>query len=434
MLDIKLIRQDPDAIKEKLHKREGQNYDDKIDSLLSIDADRRELTARTDSLRAKQNSVSKEIPKLKKQGEDVSSVLAEMKELSEEIKKLDADLKTLNDKQHEILLSIPNTPHDSVVSGPDDSCNVEQRRWGTPRKFDFEYKPHWELGKSLNILDPERAAKVTGTRFHFYRGLGAKLERAVVNFYLDLHTEEHGYLELLPPFIANGDSMTGTGQLPKFAEDMYKLEGLDYYLVPTAEVPVTNYRRAEVLDESELPVKYVAYTPCFRGEAGSAGRDTAGIIRQHQFNKVELVKLAYPDTSYDELEKLTHDAEDALQRLGLPYRVVALCGGDLGFSAAKTYDIEVWMPSYDRYVEISSCSDYEDYQARRMDIKFRDSKTGKLRLVHTLNGSGLAVGRTTAAIMENYQNEDGSITVPDVLVPYMHGVKVIRGDTLSSAE
>ncbi|MEG1896312.1 MAG: serine--tRNA ligase, partial [Oscillospiraceae bacterium] len=325
----------------------------------------------------------------------------------------------------DLLLMVPNTPDPSVPDGLDDKSNVEVRKWGEPTKFDFEPKAHWDLGKDLDILDPERAAKVTGARFHFYKGLGARLERAIYCFYLDLHSIEHGYTEMFPPFIANGDSMRGTGQLPKFEEDMFKLEGLDYYLIPTAEVPVTNYHRDEILDGKALPYKYCAYSACFRAEAGSAGRDTRGLIRQHQFNKVELVKFTRPEQSWEELEKLTGDAEHALQLLGLPYRVVALSAGDMGFSSAKTYDIEVWLPSYGRYAEISSCSNFCDYQARRMQIRYKNEQTDKAQLVHTLNGSGLAIGRTSAAIIENYQNADGSITVPEVLVPYMHGVTKI---------
>ncbi len=426
MLDIRRIRENPEAVKEALRKRRTDGYSNEIDAILEIDVERRAISTDVDTMRAKQNAVSKEIPKIKKEGGDVSAVMAEMKELSDEIKDKTARLSELEEKQRTLLLSVPNTPHESVPVGGDDTENAEQRRWGTPRDFGFEPKAHWDLGTELGILDPERAAKVTGARFHFYKGLGARLERSIYNFYLDLHTTQHGYTELFPPYMANSASMTGTGQLPKFAEDMFKLEGLDYYLIPTAEVPVTNFHRDEILDDADLPIKYAAYSACFRGEAGSAGRDTRGLIRQHQFNKVELVKFTKPEESYAELEKLTNDAEHALQLLGLPYRVVALCGGDLGFSSAKTYDIEVWLPSYGRYAEISSCSDFEDYQARRMNVRFRDAETGKVRLVHTLNGSGLAVGRTTAAIIENYQNEDGSITVPDVLVPYMGGVKVIK--------
>ncbi|MEG2083649.1 MAG: serine--tRNA ligase, partial [Oscillospiraceae bacterium] len=345
--------------------------------------------------------------------------------ISEKVKEDDRRLTELEDKQKEILLAIPNTPSETVPPGADSDDNIEQRHWGEPTEFSFDAKPHWVLGADLDILDPERAAKVTGARFHFYKGLGARLERAIINFYLDLHVEKHGYTELFPPYLANRASMTGTGQLPKFEDDMFRVDSQDYFLIPTAEVPVTNFHRDEILNAADLPIKYCAYSACFRAEAGSAGRDTRGLIRQHQFNKVELVKFAHPDTSYAELESLTRDAEHALQLLGLPHRVVALCGGDLGFSSAKTYDIEVWLPSYNRYAEISSCSNFEEFQARRAAIRFRD-ENGKTRLVHTLNGSGLAIGRTTAAILENYQNADGSVRVPDVLVPYMRGVTVIR--------
>ncbi len=424
MLDIKRIRENPDAIKQQLAVR-NKDYDAMIDELLTIDEARRDIIAKSDAMKAQQNAASKEIPAVKKAGGDVSAIMAEMKMLSEKVKLFEKDLADLEAQQQEILYSIPNTPHASVPTGADSDANPVERNWGEPRQFSFEPKAHWDIGAALDILDPERAAKVTGTRFHFYKGLGARLERAVYNFYLDLHSTQHGYTEIFPPYMANRGSMTGTGQLPKFEEDMFKLEGLDYFLIPTAEVPVTNFHRDEILDAAALPIKYCAYSACFRAEAGSAGRDTRGLIRQHQFNKVELVKFAHPDTSYAELEALTADAEHALQLLGLPYRVVTLCGGDLGFSSAKTYDIEVWLPSYGRYAEISSCSNFEDFQARRASIRFRDAATGKPRLVHTLNGSGLAVGRTTAAILENYQNEDGSVTVPDALVRYMSGVERI---------
>ena len=341
-----------------------------------------------------------------------------MKEYSDKVKECDGKIAALEARQREILLSIPNIPNESVPTGKDDTENKEIRRWKEPASFPYEPKAHWDIGAALGILDPETAAKVTGARFHFYKGLGARLERAVINYFLNTHTA-NGYTEVFPPFIANRASMTATGQLPKFAEDMFKLEGLDYFLIPTAEVPVTNMHRDEILDASQLPIKYCAYSACFRGEAGSAGRDTRGLIRQHQFNKVELVKFVDPETSYQELEELTHDAERVLQGLGLPYRVVCLSSGDLGFSSAKTYDIEVWMPSYGRYVEISSCSNFEDYQARRGQIRFRREKGEKPLLVHTLNGSGVAVGRTVAAILENYQNDDGSVTIPEALRPFM---------------
>ena len=391
--------------------------------LFLSDALRRKLNAKTDDLKAQQNRASKQIPVMKKNGEDTTALMAEMKLIAEESKKCGEELARLEDRQLELILKIPNIPNEAVPYGKDDTENVELRRWGEPRKFDFEPKAHWDLGQDLGILDPERAGKVTGARFHFYKDLGARLERAIMNYFLDTHTA-NGYTEIFPPFMANKASMTGTGQLPKFAEDMYKLEGEDLYLIPTAEVPVTNFHRGEVLDRSTLPIKYCAYSACFRAEAGSAGRDTRGLIRQHQFNKVELVKFADPEKSYEELEELTGEAEKVLQGLGLPYRVVVLTTGDLTFSSAKTYDIEVWMPSYGRYVEISSCSNFEDFQARRANIKCKD-KDGKAVFAHTLNGSGVAIGRTTAAILENYQNEDGSVTIPEVLRKYM-GIDEIK--------
>ncbi len=422
MLDIKVIRDDPARVKAAMRSR-NKDMDAVIDELLDVDSRRRDAIARSEALKAEQNQLNRQIPMLKKQGVDVTEQLAEMKKDAAESKQLSALVSELEQKQRDLLLSIPNIPHESVPVGKDDSENVELRRFGEPTKFDFEPKAHWDLGKALGILDPDTAAKVTGARFHFYRGLGSRLERSIINFYLNTHTE-HGYTEIFPPYMVNRASMTGTGQLPKFEEDAFHLSNEDYFLIPTAEVPVTNMHRDEILTQP-LPVKYCAYSACFRAEAGSAGRDTRGLIRQHQFNKVELVKFADPDHSYEELESLTHDAERVLQLLGLPYRVVVLSTGDLGFSSAKTYDIEVWMPSYGRYVEISSCSNFEDYQARRASIRFKKSPTDKARLVHTLNGSGVAVGRTVAAIMENYQNADGSITVPEVLRPYM-GTDVIR--------
>jgi len=425
MLDAKLIRNNPDLVKQAMRNR-NKNLDAEIDRFLEIDRERRTLIQKADELKNEQNKASKEIPLLKKQGADTSEIMARMKAISEQIKELDAKLSQLEEQQQTILYSIPNVPHETVPVGKDDSENVEIRRFGTPRNFEFTPLPHWEIGKTLNILDPETAAKVTGARFHFYRGLGARLERAIVNFFLDTHTSESGYVEVFPPFLANTASMRGTGQLPKFAEDMYHVEGTDFYLIPTAEVPVTNMYRDQILDGKDLPIKHCAYSACFRGEAGAAGRDTRGIIRQHQFNKVELVKFTKPEESYAELESLTRNAELVLQKLGLPYRVVRLCGGDLGFSSAMTYDIEVWMPSYGRYLEISSCSNFEDFQARRANIRFRRDKTAKPELVHTLNGSGVAVGRTVAAILENFQQSDGSILIPEVLWPYMGGVKVIK--------
>ena len=423
MLDIKMVRANPDLVKQAMKTR-NKDMDAQVDRVIAIDAERRELSAKADGVKARQNAASKDIARLTKEGGDASASLDEMKRLAEEGKELSARAADLETEQRNILLSIPNIPHASVPVGKDDTENVEQRRWGEPRAFDFEPEAHWDIGKRLELFDPEVAAKITGKRFHVYKGLGARLERSIINFFLNTHTE-NGYTEILPPFMVNRASMTGTGQLPKFEEDAFKLTDPDYFLIPTAEVPVTNMHRDEILDGASLPIKYCAYSACFRAEAGSAGRDTRGLIRQHQFNKVELVKFADPATSYEELDKLTHDAERVLQLLGLPYRVVALSTGDLGFSSAKTFDIEVWMPSYGRYVEISSCSNFEDYQARRAAIRFKRDKADKAQLVHTLNGSGVAVGRTVAAILENYQNADGSVTVPEVLRPYM-GVDVIR--------
>ncbi len=422
MLDIRFVRENPELVKESCRRR-FKPMDEVVDELVDIDAQRRKLNAKTDDLKAQQNRASKQIPVMKKNGEDTTALMAEMKAIAEESKKCGEELARLEDRQLELILKIPNIPNEAVPYGKDDTENVELRRWGEPRKFDFEPKAHWDIGQELNILDPERAGKVTGARFHFYKDLGARLERAIMNYFLDTHTS-NGYTEIFPPFMANKASMTGTGQLPKFAEDMYKLEGEDLYLIPTAEVPVTNFHRGEVLDKASLPIKYCAYSACFRAEAGSAGRDTRGLIRQHQFNKVELVKFADPEKSYEELEELTAEAEKVLQGLGLPYRVVVLTTGDLTFSSAKTYDIEVWMPSYGRYVEISSCSNFEDFQARRANIKCKD-KDGKAVFAHTLNGSGVAIGRTTAAILENYQNEDGSVTIPEALRRYM-GIDEIR--------
>lgn len=417
MLDIKRIRENPEEIKKRLQTRNA-NYDSHIDEILAIDEERRKISTETDGLKAEQNRVSKQIPAMKKAGEDTAAVMAEMKSLSERIKADDGRIAELEQKQRDLLLGIPNIPSDMTPVGKDDSENVEIRRWGETPVFDFETKAHWDLGKDLGILDPETAGKVTGARFHFYKGLGARLERAIIAYFLDTHTE-HGYTEIMPPYMVNRASMTGTGQLPKFEEDAFKLSNVDYFLIPTAEVPVTNMHRDEILEGSRLPISYCAYSACFRAEAGSAGRDQRGLIRQHQFNKVELVKFSRPETSYEELEKLTADAERVLQGLGLPYRVVALSTGDVGFSSAKTYDIEVWMPSYNRYVEISSCSNFEDFQARRAGIRFKDSPTAKAQFVHTLNGSGVAVGRTVAAIMENFQQADGSIVVPEALRGFM---------------
>ena len=428
MLDIKLIRTNPNMVKQAMKNR-GADMDAIIDELLQIDVQRRDVMARAESMKAQQNDMTKQIPRLKKEGADIASVMEEMKQLSANIKLADAEVSALNEKQNRILMQIPNINHESVPVGKDDSENVEVRRWGTPRQFDFEPQPHWDIGAQLDILDPQTAAKVTGARFHFYKKAGAKLERAIMNFFLDTHTA-NGYTEVRPPFIVNRASMTGTGQLPKFEEDAFKLDGLDYFLVPTAEVPVTNMYRAQILNGAALPLSYCAYTACFRAEAGSAGKDTRGLIRQHEFSKVELVKFTKPEQGYDELEKLTNNAEELLIKLGLPYRVMALCTGDTGFSSAKTYDLEVWLPSYNRYVEISSCSCYSDFQARRANIKYKNDIKDKAQYVYTLNGSGLAVGRTMAAVIENYQNPDGSVTIPEVLRPYMGGTIIARDGTV----
>ncbi len=422
MLDIRLIRENPEKVKAAMKTR-NKDMDALVDEILEIDKKVRELTTKGDALKAQQNAASKDIPRIKKEGGDVSEIMAKMNAIKEEVKVLDAEKAELAAKQKTMMYEFPNIPSDSTPIGKDDSENVEIRRFGEPRKFDFEAKPHWDIGADLGILDPETAGKVTGARFHFYKGLGARLERAIISFFLNTHTE-NGYTEVFPPFMVNRASMTGTGQLPKFEEDAFKLTN-DYFLIPTAEVPVTNMYRDDILDGNTLPQSFCAYSACFRAEAGSAGRDTRGLIRQHQFNKVELVKFVKPEESYVELEKLTNDAERVLQLLGLPYRVVALSSGDIGFSSAKTYDIEVWMPSYGRYVEISSCSNFEDFQARRASIRFKNGPKEKAQLVHTLNGSGVAVGRTTAAILENYQNADGTVTIPEALVPYM-GTDIIK--------
>ena len=416
MLDIKVIRTETERVKKALARRK-EVVD--IDALLALDNERREALFEVEKKKNAQNEESKKIPVLKKEGKDVSALFEDMKKLSAEIKEYDEKIRKLDEQINKVMLTIPNIPADDVPDGETDEDNVEVRKFMEPTKFDFEPKAHWDLGESLNILDFADAGKITGARFTVYRGLGARLERALINYYLDVHTE-NGYTEILPPYMVNRASMTGTGQLPKFEDDAFKVAGTDYFLIPTAEVPVTNIHRGDILNGEELPIKYCAYSACFRSEAGSAGRDTRGLIRQHQFNKVELVKFVKPEDSYDELEKLTHDAERVLQGLGLPYRVVCLSTGDLGFSSAKTYDIEVWMPSYGRYVEISSCSNFEDFQARRAQIRFRRDKKSKPELVHTLNGSGVAIGRSVAAILENYQQADGSIRIPEVLVPYMH--------------
>lgn len=421
MLDIKRIRENPEAVKAALERRgKGQS----IDEILNLDSKRRAIVAEVEALKSKRNSESKSIPALKKKGEDVSAIFEDMKRLGEDIKKMDAELDAIEKELKLLLMSTPNTPNPEIPDGLDDTQNVEVRKFMEPTTFDFEPKAHWDIGAALDILDAQTAAAVTGARFTFYKGLGARLERALISFMLDVHTD-NGYTEVLPPYIAHARSLQGTGQLPKFEEDMFHLDGTDYYLIPTAEVPVTNMLREKVIPGDSLPQYYCAYSACFRAEAGSAGRDTRGLIRQHQFNKVELVKFVKPETSYDELESLTAESEKILQLLKLPYHVVTLCAGDIGFSSAKTYDLEVWMPSYGRYVEISSCSNFEDFQARRANIRFKDAG-GKPEFVHTLNGSGLAIGRTVAAILENYQRPDGSVEIPEVLVPYMRGATEIK--------
>lgn len=422
MLDMKFVRENPELVVEAVKRRNG-NLD--LTEFLELDKKRREITVQVETLKSERNTASQEIGKLKKAGQDASEQMAAVRALGDKIAEDDQELKAIEVRLKEILLSIPNIPADDVPVGADDSANPVVRTWGEPGKFDFEPKAHWDIGEGLNIIDFERGVKVSGARYIFYRGLGARLERAVISFFLDLHTEKHGYTEMFPPFIVNGASMQGTGQLPKFAEDMFKLENGDMYLIPTAEVPVTNYHRDEILNVAELPIKYTAYSGCFRAEAGAAGRDTRGLIRMHQFNKVELVKFTKPEESWDELEKLTLDAEEVLQLLGLPYRVVRLCTGDLGFSSATTYDLEVWLPAANCYREISSCSNFLDFQARRANIRFRRDTKAKPEFVHTLNGSGVAVGRTVAAILENYQQADGSVVVPEVLRKYM-GCDVIR--------
>jgi seryl-tRNA synthetase len=423
MIDIKILRKSPEVIMEMLKKR---NMDFSLEKIIELDKRMRNIKAELDKLRGELNSASKRIGIMKAKGENVEEELAALKGLSDRVSQLEDEFRRVEEELTENLLRLPNIPHSSVPVGKGAEDNVEVKRWGNPPEFDFEPLPHWEIGKRLGILDFERGAKIAGSGFTLYTGLGARLEFALISFMLDLHIKEHGYKEVLTPFMVNEKSMLTTGQLPKFKEDMYKIEGDDMYLIPTAEVPVTNIHRDEILPESVLPLKYVAYSPCFRLEAGSYGQDVRGIIRQHQFNKVELVKFSHPDTSYEELESLLLDAEDVLKKLGLHYRVVVLCTGDLGFSASKTYDIEVWLPSQRTYKEISSVSNFEDFQARRGNIRFRDS-SGRVRYVHTLNGSGLAVGRTVAAILENYQRKDGSVRIPDVLVPYMHGIKEIKG-------
>ena len=429
MLDIKRIRENLEDIKKAMEIRGEKEFD--LDAVVELDNQRRELLKEVEVLKNEMNVEQKKIPQLMKEGkkEEAEAEKVKLKELSDNIKALDEKVKKVQEELQYRLLRIPNVPNANVPQGDTDEDNVEIRKWGEPRNFDFDSKAHWDLGTDLGILNFETAGKITGSRFTLYKGLGARLERSLVNFFLNTHTEKNGYTEVLPPFMANRSSFIGTGQLPKFEEDMFKIEGLDYFLIPTAEVPVTNIHRDEIVSADQLPIKYCAYTPCFRSEAGSAGRDTRGLVRQHQFNKVELVKFVKPEESYEELEKLTNDAEMMLQMLGLPYRVVKICTGDLGFTAAFKYDLEVWMPSYNRYVEISSCSNFEDFQARRAGIRFKRDKKSKAEYVHTLNGSGLAVGRTLAAILENYQQADGSVVVPEVLRPYM-GVDVIKKNEL----
>lgn len=423
MLDIKRIRTDFDGVASKLATR-GVTAES-LENIKELDAKRREILVTVEELKAERNTVSAEIAQAKRNKENVDDKIAAMQKLSADVKNLDAELLEIDEKLNAILAVLPNTPHDSVPVGVDEEENVEVRRWGTPREFNFEPKAHWDLGEDLDILDWERGAKVTGARFLFYKNLGARLERALYNFMLDEHITE-GYQEIITPYMVNRDSMYGTGQYPKFKEDTFELTDTNYVLIPTAEVPLTNYYRNEILEEKDLPIYFTAMSPSFRSEAGSAGRDTRGLIRLHQFHKVEMVKFATPEQSYDELEKMTANAENILQKLGLPYRVLSLCTGDMGFSAAKTYDLEVWIPAQNAYREISSCSNTEDFQARRAQIRYRDAADGKVKLLHTLNGSGLAVGRTVAAILENYQNEDGSVTIPEVLRPYMGGIEVIK--------
>ncbi len=422
MLDIRRIKKDKEQILKLMAKRGEKDFS--LDEVIELDDKRIALLQEVEVLKNKQNTDSKLIPAYKKEGKDTAALMEELKKLSSDIAALDEKVKETENTLYEKMLGIPNVPNENVPIGTTDEDNVEVRKYGEPPKFDFEPKAHWDIGTNLDILDFERAGKITGARFTLYKGAGARLERSVISFFLDTHTEKHGYTEVIPPFMANDKSFIGTGQLPKFEEDMFKVDKTNYYLVPTAEVPVTNIHRDEILSADELTIKYCAYTPCFRAEAGSAGRDTRGLIRQHQFNKVELVKFTKPEDSYAELESLTHDAETMLQMLKIPYRIVKICSGDLGFTAAFKYDIEVWMPSYNRYVEISSCSNFEDFQARRANIKFKRDKASKPEYVHTLNGSGLAVGRTVAAILENCQNADGSVTIPEALVKYMGTDKI----------
>lgn len=423
MLDIRWIRSNADEVRQFLADR---NNDLDIGPLLGLDEERRLLLTETEELKARRNEGSRKVGAARARGEDASAAMEEMRVIGDRIKDIDARISEIDEKISDMLLSIPNRPHDSVPVGKDENDNPEVRRWGEPKQFSFEPKPHWDLGEALGILDFEKGASLAQSRFTVLKGLGARLERALLNFMLDLHTEKHGYLEVQPPFMVSSKTMRGTGQLPKFADDLYKCENDDLWLIPTAEVPLTNLHAEEILEEGQLPLYYTAYTPCFRREAGAYGRDVRGMLRQHQFDKVEMVKISSPETSYDELEKLTDNAEEVLRALGIPHRTICLCTGDMGFGASKTYDVEVWLPSQHKYREISSCSNCEDFQARRMNTRFRPADGGKPRFVHTLNGSGIAIGRALIAVLENFQREDGSIGIPEVLVPYMGGVTEIR--------
>jgi seryl-tRNA synthetase len=423
MLDPKVIRENPGAIRQMLEDRHASWP---IEEAQSLDARRRELLNEVEALKAARNEGSRRVAALKKDDPEKASLMETLRNAGARVKELDGELASVENRFEELLLQLPNMPHSSVPVGADENDNPEIRRWGTPPAFSFEPRPHWEIGEGLGIMDFDRGTRLAQARFTVLRGAGARLERALLNFMLDLHTREHGYEEIEPPFMVNSITMRGTGQLPKFSEELYRCEGDDLWLIPTAEVPLTNLRAGEILKEEELPINLTAYTPCFRREAGSYGRDVRGMLRQHQFDKVEMVKIVHPDSSYEELEKLTNNAERVLQILGLPYRVICLCTGDMGFASSKTYDIEVWLPSQDKYREISSCSNCEDFQARRMNTRFRSRETGKTRFVHTLNGSGIAIGRCLIAVLENYQREDGSVTIPEPLVPYMGGIEEIR--------
>ncbi|MDQ0209327.1 serine--tRNA ligase [Alkalicoccobacillus murimartini] len=424
MLDVKQLRKELDVVKKQLATRGGEQ--EGLNQFEQLDSERRALIVETEELKSRRNQVSQDVAKIKREKGDADALITEMKQVSENIKGLDEKLHHVDEQLNKILYTLPNLPHESVPVGESEEDNEEERSWGEAKEFSFEPKPHWDLASNLGIVDFERAAKVTGSRFVFYRGMGARLERALINFMMDLHADEHGYEEVLPPYMVNRDSMLGTGQLPKFEEDAFKIREEDYFLIPTAEVPVTNLYRDEIIEGDKLPLRYAAYSACFRSEAGSAGRDTRGLIRQHQFNKVEMLHFCKPEDSYAELEKMTGHAEKVLKLLDLPYRVLTLCTADMGFTAAKTYDLEVWLPSYGEYREISSCSNVEGFQARRANIRFKREAKGKAEHVHTLNGSGLAVGRTVAAILENYQQEDGTIKIPEVLQPYMGGKTTIQ--------